>query len=233
MTYVLALDCAMKGCGVAVYNAAYPERTKSLVTEMSQGQADQLVPMVQDVLRQSGLDFKDIALIATTYGPGSFTGIRIGLSAARSFALALGIPLKAVGTLDVLARAYCERQEMPVNGRIAVITETKRLDYYFGLYDQDGLSLSDPAALSFTELKERLDPDRDVLIGDAAGRFIQESKNEFFEYQAGFDHPDPSIIAAMGLEAFHKDPQASVFNPLYLRDADVSLSKTPQRTIQH
>ncbi len=234
MSYVLALDCSMGGCAVGVYNAADPARSHARSEIMAMGQADLLVPMVQDVMKQAGIEFKDLALIATTHGPGSFTGLRIGLSAARSFALALDIPLKSVVTLDVLARGFVEG----VHGEkraldIAVITETKRQDYYVRYYDRDGEARSEALSLNAPEIRQRLEAgDEWALIGDAAARLAAEAQYQPSFLENGPLLPDPLIIAAMGLESFRKDPASMHSAPLYLREADVSFSKNPPRIIQ-
>ena len=103
MTTILAIDCATGPCSVAVWDgqtiAAYVENLKPVMQSAS------LIPMVEDALKQSGMTYKDIGLVAATVGPGSFTGIRVGLAAAQGIAYAAKIPSKGFTTLEVLVFA--------------------------------------------------------------------------------------------------------------------------------
>src|SRR6187399_2853183 len=90
---ILALDTSMAACSVCVYDA-----DKSLVIGanqqfMERGQAEALAPMVQDTMTMAGVGFSDLSRIAVTTGPGTFTGVRIGLAMARGLGVALNIPI--------------------------------------------------------------------------------------------------------------------------------------------
>lgn len=170
---ILGIDSAMNGCGAAIYFVNEPDRSVSATLLMARGQAEALVPLVKDVVARTGIVFSDIDMIVTTRGPGNFTGLRVGLSAARSFALALNVPLLGVSTLEILARGYLDRQEGAVDA-VAVIIESKRSDYYFQLFDTDCGALCDASALDACNILEMLHGHEGVIIGDAQGRFISE-----------------------------------------------------------
>ena len=74
--------------------------------ETDKGQAEHLVPLIEDILSKSKTDIKDIARIATTRGPGSFTGVRIGLATARTLGLALSVPVLGFSTLELLLKEF-------------------------------------------------------------------------------------------------------------------------------
>ena len=137
--YILAFDTAMGGCSVAVWNAETGDSV-SETRRMTRGQSEILVPMVQDILARAGRKFSDLGLIATTIGPGAFTGLRIGLSTARSFGLALDVPVAGVLTTEAIARMAQEKTNSA--NKIVVIIETKREDFYV----QDGSD--EPVAMS-------------------------------------------------------------------------------------
>ncbi|MCK5284311.1 MAG: tRNA (adenosine(37)-N6)-threonylcarbamoyltransferase complex dimerization subunit type 1 TsaB, partial [Alphaproteobacteria bacterium] len=132
---VLALDTAMSGCSVCVYNSDKDElvsKSKSMV----RGQAEHLVPLVEEVMLDVGLDYQELDAVITTVGPGAFTGLRIGLSTARSLALALSIPIYGITTLQVLALEYVQRCDL--KGQLVVLIETKRDDFYVQVFDKSG-----------------------------------------------------------------------------------------------
>ena len=120
---VLAIDVSVNGCSVGVLDtetsAFYQKRM-----ETDRGQAEFLIPMVEDVVIEAGLTMKEIGCIAVTRGPGSFTGVRIGLATAKTLGLALNIPVFGFSTLDVIARAH------PNNDQTLFLIDTKRDDFY-------------------------------------------------------------------------------------------------------
>src|SRR6185369_2250653 len=99
MSLVLAFDCAVTGLAVAVVRDG-----ASLASHCAEGrdQAATLLPAIASTLEQAGVARTDLSLIAVTVGPGSFTGVRVGLAAARGLAVALGVPLAGLTTTATL-----------------------------------------------------------------------------------------------------------------------------------
>lgn len=94
MRKILAIDCAHGDCSAALSDG---EKIISEIDEqMERGQAERLIPMVRDVLKQADASFADIDVVAVTTGPGSFTGVRVGLAAADGIAMAAGLPMIGV-----------------------------------------------------------------------------------------------------------------------------------------
>lgn len=210
---LLAFDTALNGCVVACVAAGGRPVSRSVLT--GRDQAARLVPLIQEVMEEAGLAFADLDTIITTIGPGSFTGLRIGLASARALALALGKPLAGVTTLAAAAR---QASRTVAGQACAVLLETKRADFYGQLFDAHGLAEGDAQALSGAEFIAYLG-DRRPIIGDAVLRFIA---------QTGYTGPaqaiellDPLDLLAVGAAA---EPLA-LAEPLYLRGADVSESK--------
>ena len=120
---ILALDVSVSGVSVSIFDTETSfSCVKHLDTE--RGQAEFLIPTIEDVIIESGSILQNIDCIAVTRGPGSFTGVRIGLATARSLGLALNIPVIGVSTLDVIARANSE------NNNTLFLIDTKRGDFY-------------------------------------------------------------------------------------------------------
>lgn len=132
---VLSIDTALDACSVAIVRDG--EVLASLSECMNKGQAERLAPMVREAAAQAGIAFAEIDRVTATTGPGSFTGVRVGLSFARALALTLGKPCIGVSTLEALALQAGE------DGLRAAVIETPGASYA-ALYEE-GAQLTPPA----------------------------------------------------------------------------------------
>ncbi len=200
---VLALDTSANFVSIALLN-----ETNVLAMseeEMERGQAEALMPMIENVLQQAHKTMADIQAIAVTVGPGSFTGVRIGLAAARAFGLALNVPVYGVTCFEAwafgLARAC------------AVVLDSKRDDYFVQRFDEKGMPITQPAILSADALKEKMPF---AAIGTGALALSDEIGCEvIFKISP--------IAVAVGRIALSRMEKPLPPNPMYMRDADVTL----------
>ena len=230
---VLALDAAMSACSAALWQDG---RTLALRSRpMERGHAEALLPMVESVMAEGGRTYAELDLVAATLGPGAFTGIRIGLAAARGLALAAQKPCAGVTTLEALATAA---RVTPIGvhshdahgGAVLAVIESRRADLFVQGFDFSGLALGAAAALRPEGLAEfvraaGLAPGF-VLAGDGAARAaaalaqagIVAQTNDFARV------PDPAVVAAI---AAGRQGQASALPPraFYLRPPDVTFPK--------
>ena len=122
---ILAFDTALTGCNVALVTAS--ERRISRQVETQRDQAKLLVPMIQEVLEEGALGFDELDLIVATQGPGSFTGLRLGLATARALGVALNKPVMGINCFDFVHAHY---RTAGYKQALLVILETKRQDFY-------------------------------------------------------------------------------------------------------
>lgn len=216
---VLALDSALGGCVAAVMVG---DESFSRVLETGRDQAAKLMPMVQDVVKEAGIPFADLGLIVTTTGPGSFTGLRIGLSAARSLGLALSIPVQGVSTFEAMVKS-CKPQ-----GKSLVVLESKRADFYVQAFDEDWNPEGAPQCL----LSGDIPVQGRIVCGDAVSRLRAET-GAALESALERVLPDPVILAMAGGGIFAQNGHtAHKPEPFYMRGADVSVSNKVQRQIK-
>jgi tRNA threonylcarbamoyladenosine biosynthesis protein TsaB len=133
---VFACDTTLDACSVALVDG---EHAWALSEPMQRGQAERLAPMASELLAQACRKWRDVARIVVTTGPGSFTGVRVGLSFARALALALDTPCIGVSTLEALAL------ERGADGLRAALIETPGAAY-FAIY-RGGAALAPPRAI--------------------------------------------------------------------------------------
>lgn len=212
---VLAIDCATSACSAALL---LPDgATVRRYREMERGHAEALMPMVAEVLAECGLAVRELDLLAATVGPGAFTGVRIGLAAAQSMALAADLPLAGVTTLEAVAAA----QPDPA-WPMLVALETKRTDVYVQLFAAEETPLTAPAALAPEAVAGSLPRLPAVIAGDAAGRLLPALAGAGLAVPRGPGpiYPDAAVVARIAAaRAAAGDLRAA--RPLYLRPPDV------------
>ncbi len=228
---VLAIDTAMNGCSVAIYDSE-SDQCHYTSRQMSRGQAEALAPMIAQTIEMAGADKREIGLVAVTTGPGAFTGLRVGLSTARVFALALGVPVAGMTTLEILARQCLEAGSNDNNKNLLILIETRRNDYYGQLFSSKGNSISEPFAAGAGLISQRLDGPA-CIGGDGAERFIREADQEFAKGLTMLDINlvDPCVLARSAYRLWLEGRADINPEPLYIREADVSCPKKPVRLV--
>lgn len=219
---ILGLDTALNGCGVAVLAGAKCAQRSQI---MERGQAEHLMPLVEAVMAEAGLDYAQLQAVVTTLGPGAFTGLRIGLSTAKALGLSLDIPVYGVSTLQALAWEFAAMHKEAAD--FWVILETKRQDFYAQNFNAQSVAISEAMAIEEAALRDLVQPGQ-VLIGDGTVRL---GAVEGANICSGYALPDMGQLA----RRFQAGPDAAQFTtemtPIYLRGADVSQPKTPKRVI--
>jgi len=143
---VLAIDTAANLCAACVYDTQTGERGRA-VLDLGKGHAEHLMAVIEDALKAAGITYADLGAIAVSVGPGSFTGVRVGVSTARGLALALRIPAAGVSTLEALAAEARGDTPKAVLARV----EAGRGQAYVAAYAADGTPTFGPLAVTVEE----------------------------------------------------------------------------------
>jgi len=163
---LLAIDTALDACAACVFNS---EGGKTLASEslaMARGHAEALMPLIARVMDKAEISFSDLDRIAVTVGPGSFTGLRVGIAAARGIALASGKPAVGVTTLAVYAAAHIASED---GAQIVVAIDAKHGNVYVQVFGNSGRTVLAPqiAAVADAARAAREAPVR--IVGSGAG----------------------------------------------------------------
>jgi len=192
---------------------------------MPHGQAEALLPMVDRAMREASLTPSALDLIAVTTGPGSFTGIRVGLAAARGMALGLGVPLFGVTSFEACATS-CE--DCPEERLLLVALDSRRADLYIQLFDSARRSLGAPAAVLPETLAETVVAATAARLlavtGDAAARAA--AALDWGECASVIEDVEPPVVGALrtALRRWRRGEQGGSARPLYLRPPDLTLA---------
>jgi tRNA threonylcarbamoyladenosine biosynthesis protein TsaB len=201
---VLSIDTAGTGCYAALYDSDQDTILGAAGADIGRGHAERLMEFVDAALDAAGMPLQAIGRIAVTIGPGSFTGIRVGVAVARGLALALGVPAVGVSTLSALA---ADRQ----TGRpLLIAMDAKRDEVYWQAFAADGTEVSSPAIASVEEARILAEGHDGVIAGSAAALLRDGAQSE----------TDSVSIATVARLGAHLDPATHLPKPLYLRGPD-------------
>lgn len=219
---ILAMDTAMAACSVALLSDGAIAGHRYV--EMRRGHAETLMGVVGDVMAGAKTSFAEIDHFAVTTGPGTFTGLRVGLSAARGYGAASGKPVLGFSTLQTVARALLPEMS-PECLEIAVISEARREEVYAQFFDRAWTPLTEPEVSTRTEVARQLavraGAAPTALLGTAAAR-VAELVPEAGPLLEINPQPDARHLARLA-EAL-QDPDRAPPTPLYLREADAKRS---------
>jgi len=212
---LLAFDTSMAACSAAVWrDGVVAHRFQA----MTRGHAEALFPMIREVMAEAGATFADLRGIAVTRGPGSFTGVRVGVAAARGLALAADKPILAATSLEVIARGAARRlTPEQAHEPFIVAMDARRGELYCQQF-AGGRAVSDAQALSPEDCARTLPHEPCIAVGSGAPLLAQAAGPE---RRVSVLHtgilPDAADIAAI---CAARAPETAPLSPLYLRAPD-------------
>ena len=222
MTTVLAIDTATNACSAAVWEDG--SIIASRYEEMIRGQAERLMPMVAEIADEVGRSIKNVNLVAVTIGPGAFTGVRIGLAAARGFALSAKVSCLGLTTLEVIAASI-----VPARSMVLVALSSKREDVYFQIFDCDGAQCNEattaqPEQVSVIAAQYAINGKDFILAGDGA-LAVSEHLCEVGIHSEilPIRYPHAAVVAKLAASRLLSGGPISRPKPLYLRAPDATI----------
>jgi tRNA threonylcarbamoyladenosine biosynthesis protein TsaB len=220
---ILAIDTALDACAAAVLDTDAGKLIAQESQAMKRGHAEALMPLIARVIKESGIGFAGLDRIAVTTGPGSFTGLRVGLSAARGIALAANKPVVGLTTLTAYAAPLVSQNaEQPVISAI----DARHDHVYFQAVGGDGSSLILPRVAPIAEALGASRFGAPNLVGNAAGLLADRWPADApppFKVDAQ-PAPDIAWVAWLGAAV---SPDTAPARPFYLRAPDAKPPKDP------
>lgn len=212
---ILAIDTALPAVSACVLNdEGEPEAIESIA--MERGHAEALLPLIDRVMARVEGGFEGLGRVAVTVGPGSFTGLRIGIAAARAIGIACEIPVVGVSTLAALAAPLIVEHKPSV---VAVAIDARHGNIFFAAFGADGRAFLAPRIATAPEAARLLGSGHVRLAGSGAPLLAIEAEKVGLSVELIAENlvPDIVFVARLGLFA---DPALAPARPLYLKAAD-------------
>jgi len=214
MSYILNIETATKNCSISIAKQGETLLCKE-IADQGYSHAEKLHVFIAEALQELQIDFSDLSAIAVSQGPGSYTGLRIGVSAAKGLCYALDIPLIAIDTLEVLAAQLSISE-----GLIVPMIDARRMEVYNAVFDKNHQKIRDTKAEiiteeSFSEIEGTIH-----LIGDGALKCADILKEARFVYYPENMYPSAKEMSLLSFEKHKKSDTVDVayFEPFYLKD---------------
>ncbi|MDI1318215.1 tRNA (adenosine(37)-N6)-threonylcarbamoyltransferase complex dimerization subunit type 1 TsaB [Flavobacterium sp.] len=218
MTYILNIETATKNCSVSLAKNGETILRKE-IAEQGYSHAEKLHVFIEEILKESRVRASDLKAIAVSKGPGSYTGLRIGVSTAKGLCYALEIPLISVDTLQVMAK-----QVSVENGLIIPMIDARRMEVYSAVFDPKHNKIMEVQAEvltveSYSQMTEDL-----FIIGDCQEKCKTVLTKDHFHFLPQIVFPSANEMSALSYDKFLKNDFEDVayFEPFYLKDFLIS-----------
>jgi tRNA threonylcarbamoyladenosine biosynthesis protein TsaB len=214
LSFILNIETATKNCSVSIAKNGETILCKEIAEE-GYSHAEKLHVFIEDVIADSGISVNDLAAVAVSQGPGSYTGLRIGVSAAKGLCFALNIPLIAVDTLQTLAS-----QAQVSEGKIIPMLDARRMEVYSEVFNA-GLEVERAILAeiiteeSFAEYTETV-----YFVGDCTEKCQPVLTKENFIFLEDIKYPSAAAMSKISYAKYQKSDTVDVayFEPYYLKD---------------
>ena len=221
MSYILNIETATKNCSVALAKDGKTILCREIAEE-GFSHAERLHVFIEEIIKEAEITFQDLSAIAVSQGPGSYTGLRIGVSAAKGLCFALEIPLIAIDTLQVLAS-----QAKVSKGLIIPMIDARRMEVYSAIFSPNFDNKRTVQAEiitenSFQDLQETL-----YFVGDCAEKGKPVLTKENFIFLEEIKYPSAKEMSLLSFEKHKRNDTVDVayFEPYYLKDFMMTVSK--------
>lgn len=221
MTYILNLETATKNCSVSISQNGKTILCKEMA-EAGYSHAEKLHVFIEESLKESKLSFNDLSAIAVSQGPGSYTGLRIGVSAAKGLCFALNLPLISVDTLQVLAS-----QLSITEGVIIPMIDARRMEVYSAIFTSKFDKIREVQAEILTENSFEGFSETIHFVGDCAEKAKTVLTNANFIFHEEIIYPSANEMGVLSYQKFQQNEFEDVayFEPYYLKDFMATVAK--------
>ena len=222
MSYILNIETATKNCSVSLGKEGIPLDVLEYTGE-GYSHAEKLHVFIREILERNHLSASDLSAVAVSKGPGSYTGLRIGVSAAKGMAYALDIPLISVGTLESLAR-----QVQDDNAYIIPVIDARRMEVYSAVFDEKYRLIREVQAniLDNKPFDSYLHEKKVIFVGDATGKMKQVLQHPNACYAEKL-YPSAEQMVEISYKKLleKKFEDVAYFDPFYLKDFIITKKK--------
>jgi tRNA threonylcarbamoyladenosine biosynthesis protein TsaB len=217
MAYILHLETSTKQCSVALAHKGELLASRILLND-SFSHSEKLHLFISEVLQEAKLKSADLDAVAVSKGPGSYTGLRIGVAAAKGLCFGLDIPLIALNALKILAQASTEQN----TDYIIPMMDARRMEVYTAVFDSRRNWVEDTSALvlSRDSFKELLKDQTVLVLGDGAQKFKELNPEINAVFPSEIFYPKADDMIPLAWEKFNSQAFESLayFEPFYLKD---------------
>lgn len=218
MAFILCIETATEVCSVALFN----NNELLVLNEINEGNmhASALTGLIEKTLKEAELTFNQLDAICVSKGPGSYTGLRVGVSTAKGLCFGLNIPLLAVNTLQSMAGVYMHQN--PNNAQaICAVIDARRMEVYAAIYNSNLEEINPTQAIVIEEysFEEQLNQGQIIFIGNGAAK----CKSTITHANAVFVEEITCSALGLGKPAYqmfleNKFEDTAYFEPFYLKD---------------
>lgn len=214
MSYILNIETATKNCSVALAKDGKTILCKE-TSELGYSHAEKLHVFIEEIISEAGISLSDLNAIAVSSGPGSYTGLRIGVSAAKGLSFALNIPLISVDTLTSLAN-----QVSFSDGVIIPLIDARRMEVYSAVFNSDKEMIRNVEAEILTENSFDAISEKIYFVGDSSEKAKSVLIKENFVFLDNIIFPSAKDMSAISFKKFDENQLEDVayFEPYYLKD---------------
>lgn len=214
MSYILNIETATKNCSVTIAKEGKTIICRE-IAEQGYSHAEKLHVFINEIINETEISFNDLTAIAVSQGPGSYTGLRIGVSTAKGLCYALGIPLISVDTLESLVNKVQHKE-----GLIIPMIDARRMEVYSAVFNSNKEKIREIKAEiltedSFSEISEKA-----YFIGDSNEKAKTILKKDNFFFLDDLIFPSANEMSSISFKKFQNNDFEDVayFEPYYLKD---------------
>lgn len=190
--------------------------------------AARLAPMVDDMLGEKGLAVRDCDAVGVSMGPGSYTGLRVGVSTAKGLCFGAGIPLLATGSLDILAWTAIEGNMVPEGCRCIIpMIDARRMEVYTAIFSPEGSQVGEvePKVIDADSFREQLEEGPVLFIGDGALKCRETITDKNASFIGACPRADAMLVPALREFEAKNFRDTAYFEPFYLKEFIATVSR--------